>query len=141
MALKNRRVFVNSSQLRARRLFLGMKQSEVAEAVGVTQVAISRFELGYLQPSLKTLIKLGKVYECDPKSFVTESNRTTWLHLETMMLEHVMAQSAEMEEGQVPNMDLDQFMRLAERLGVFAEVEEVEEEKTDAEDQLGKEIR
>ena len=141
MALKNKRVFVNSSYLRARRLYLGKSQEEVAEAVGVSQVAISRFENGYLQPSMKRLVKLARVYECDVKSFMTETARVIWSHLETLVLEHAMAQSEEMEEGNIPNMDLEQFTRLSERLGVFAEVEEVETEQTEAEGQMAGEIR
>ena len=104
-------------------------------------MAISRLENGYLQPSLKVLVRLSKVYRCDVKEFLTESARTIWSHFGTMLLEHVMAQSEGMEEGNLPNMDLNQFVNLSDRMGGFAEVDESEVEETDAQDQMVKEIR
>lgn len=140
-AARNEKVLVNPSMLRARRLFLGKKIKEVAAEMGISSVAISRWEHGYSQPAIKNLVKLSHVYKCDIKLFLTDTARVIWTHLETMLLEHSMAQAAEMEEGQLPNLDINQFTGLAERLGVFTEVEEETDDETDAQGQMAKEIR
>ena len=41
----------------------GMTQKEVAEAVGITQVAINYFEQGVKVPSLPTMITISKTLE------------------------------------------------------------------------------
>ena len=46
--------------LRARRCELGMKQQDLARAVGVTAVAISQWERGETRPSYKASSKLAK---------------------------------------------------------------------------------
>ena len=138
---RNASVIVNPSMLRARRLYLKKSVVEVSGEIGISDVAIRRWEHGYSQPKLKNLVKLARAYQCDIKLFLTDTARVIWTHLETLLLEHAMVQAEEMEEGNIPNLDIGQFSALAERLGVFAEPEVAADEETEAQDQMVREIR
>ena len=41
----------------------GMSQDELAKAVGCTQAAISKFEIGESNPSLETLVKIASALD------------------------------------------------------------------------------
>lgn len=49
--------------LKARRLELDMKQTEVAEIINKSSITYSRYELGTLKPDIDTLILLANLYE------------------------------------------------------------------------------
>jgi transcriptional regulator with XRE-family HTH domain len=55
-------VFAVGRRLRGYREALGMSQSQVAQHLGVTQVAISNWELGRSQAGYVQLTTLGRVY-------------------------------------------------------------------------------
>ena len=58
--------------LRKIRLERGMKQIEVAEAVGLSDQAICTYEIGTREPSLDTLRKLAAVLECTIDELIGE---------------------------------------------------------------------
>jgi transcriptional regulator with XRE-family HTH domain len=49
----------DSKSLKLVRVLRGIRQRDVAEAVGVTELQISRFEQGRRQPSTQTVVKLA----------------------------------------------------------------------------------
>ncbi len=49
--------------IRTARILKRMSQSEAAEALGVAQNTVSRWENGKTEPSLSDLIKMGEIYE------------------------------------------------------------------------------
>lgn len=49
------------TQLKSRRKALGLNQTALAEAVGVTPGAVSQWESGLTNPSLETLVKIAAV--------------------------------------------------------------------------------
>ena len=55
-------VFTVGRRLRGYREALGLSQSQVAQHLGVTQVAISNWELGRSQAGYKQLTTLSRVY-------------------------------------------------------------------------------
>ena len=134
-------VIVNPSQLKSRRLFCGLKQKDTAEKLGVSRNAVSRWESGDTQPTLRHLIALASLYECDVKMFLHETARSIWQHIETVLLNSIMIQIEEMEDGKVPNMDISQFASLADRIGAFDADEGSFEDETEAQSQMSKEIR
>lgn len=138
---KGKKVPINYNMLRARRQFLGMQQKDAAAAIGVHPRSLHRWEYGWGNPSLSNLVKCAQVYECDVKMFLTEPAKVMWDHLHGLLMETVLFQIQEMEEGGVPNMDMEQVVRLAERLGMLADVDVSVEEETEAQRQMSSEIR
>lgn len=51
--------------LKARRADHGMSQEQVAEALGVSRQAVSKWENGTAEPSTSNLLALAKLYEVD----------------------------------------------------------------------------
>ena len=51
--------------LKARRAAHGMSQEQVAEALGVSRQAVSKWENGTAEPSTSNLLALAKLYEVD----------------------------------------------------------------------------
>ena len=96
---------------------------------------------GKSRPTYRRLIRLGRLYGCDFREFLNDTSKLVWMHFETVLVETVLFQALDMEEGKVPNLDFDQVLRLSERLGVFDLEPEGVEEETAAQEQLGREIR
>lgn len=59
----------NSSAICAKRNELGLTQSQVADALEVTQATVSRWEAGVL-PRKKMLMKLSELLKCDPRDLL-----------------------------------------------------------------------
>ena len=55
---------IKIENLKSLRENAGYKQSEVSEKLGLTQSAISQWELGYCNPEYKYLTELAKIYNC-----------------------------------------------------------------------------
>lgn len=53
----------------------GLKQSELAELVGVEDKTISRIEVGGNYPSLDLLVRMSTALECDLTEFVNINDR------------------------------------------------------------------
>jgi DNA-binding XRE family transcriptional regulator len=49
-----------------RRVFLSLRQRDVAELSGVSREQIIRLELGECRPTWDTAVKLGRALVCDP---------------------------------------------------------------------------
>ncbi|MBR3796026.1 MAG: helix-turn-helix transcriptional regulator [Clostridia bacterium] len=58
------------SKIKILRVTKGLNQQELAESLGVTQGAVSQWELGISQPSNKMLPRLAKVLECAPEDLM-----------------------------------------------------------------------
>lgn len=59
-----------SSRLASRRLELGLSQTEVAQAIGVKQSALSKMERGVLTPKSTTVRRAAAALRVDPSSLV-----------------------------------------------------------------------
>lgn len=57
------------------RLKKGLKQSELAEMVGVEDKTISRIEVGGNYPSMDLLVRLGNALECELVDFVNFTDK------------------------------------------------------------------
>lgn len=57
------------------RLAKGLKQSELAELVGVEDKTISRIEVGGNYPSVDLLVRMSKALECELTDFVNFSDK------------------------------------------------------------------
>lgn len=57
--------------LKNARLRSGFTQEEVAKFLAVTNITISRWETGRVQPSIETLKRLSNLYECSIDELVT----------------------------------------------------------------------
>jgi len=140
--MRSRMLFsINSSMLRAKRLYKEMTQEQLAEKVGVTTRAVLRWENGDSFPQKKQLSSLAKALDCQPSDLLMGTARALYKHIETIVLEHMMCELGDMEDGKVPNLDIQQFTALCEKLGVFSRDGASEPEETDAEAQLSEEVR
>ena len=61
--------------LRRRRSEIGISQEELAFLAGVDRTFVSRIERGIRQPSLRTLIGLGKALKVSAADLVLETER------------------------------------------------------------------
>jgi transcriptional regulator with XRE-family HTH domain len=52
-----------------RRVRMGLRQDDLAEASGISQAAISRIERDLGKPALVTLVRLRDALEVDPETF------------------------------------------------------------------------
>lgn len=50
--------------IKYKRVILNMTQKDLSDKVGVTQAALSKYELGESTPSVKVLKKLAKALNC-----------------------------------------------------------------------------
>lgn len=132
---------VNPAMLRSWRLFRRISREEAAAACGLTAQSVGRWERGEKRPKYRHLIKLSRLYDCDLRNLLSETTKAAWLHLESVLIETMLVQLEDMEEGKVPNLDFDQLLKLSDKLGVFDLEPEGVEERTEAEDQMGREIR
>jgi transcriptional regulator with XRE-family HTH domain len=67
-------VFAVGRRLRKYRESLGLSQSQVAQHLGVTQVAISNWELGRSQAGYVQLTTLGRIYGCPVGDFFIDQD-------------------------------------------------------------------
>lgn len=58
--------------IREKRLHIPMSQDELAKQIGVTQGAVSQWEIGNKSPRAKMLPKLAKVLKCSIDELLTE---------------------------------------------------------------------
>lgn len=63
------------NNLKRLRLEKGLKQSELAEIVGVEDKTISRIEVGGNYPSMDLLVRLAEVLDCELVDFVNFSDK------------------------------------------------------------------
>ncbi len=63
------------NNLKKIRLEKGLKQSELAELVGVEDKTISRIEVGGNYPSMDLLVRLSEALNCDLVDFVNFSDK------------------------------------------------------------------
>ena len=55
--------------IKERRLNLGLSQTEVAKALGISQVAYGRYELGLREPNFSLILRISKVLKFPPGDF------------------------------------------------------------------------
>jgi len=132
---------INGSMVRAKRLYKEMTQEQLAEKVGVSRRTIINWENGDNQPYKRQLKDLAAGLDCQPSDLLMGTARALYKHIETMVLEHMMCELGDMEDGKVPNLDIQQFTALCEKLGVFSRDGAAEPEESAAEAQLSEEVR
>ena len=62
------------TQLKSRRKALGLNQTALAEAVGVTPGAVSQWESGLTNPTLEMLVKIAAVLQCTVDELLQDDN-------------------------------------------------------------------
>ena len=60
-------------KLKRRRTEIGLRQIDVAEAIGISKQSYFAWEKGITQPNQKNLLKLEKVLEVEPGYFTTDA--------------------------------------------------------------------
>lgn len=55
--------------IRERRTFLGLTQEEVANKLGISQVAYGRYELGLREPNFSLILQIAEVLDFKPGDF------------------------------------------------------------------------
>lgn len=55
--------------IKEHRLKMGLSQAEVAEKLGLSQVAYGRYELGKREPNFDFIIEIARILEFDPGEF------------------------------------------------------------------------
>ena len=55
--------------IKERRTNLGLTQEEVAERLGISQVAYGRYELGTREPNFSLILKIAEVLDFKPGEF------------------------------------------------------------------------
>lgn len=63
------------NNVRRLRKLKGLKQTELAEMVGVEDKTISRIEVGGNYPSMDLLVRMSKVLDCELVDFVNFSDK------------------------------------------------------------------
>ena len=59
-----------------RRKATGLTQAQVAEAMGLSNDAISRMERGNIMPTVQRLVQLSELFDCETADFLTQSSPT-----------------------------------------------------------------
>lgn len=70
MTRNNPRDRGNTSPIATARLAAGLTQAQLAEAVGCSEHAITRWECDLFKPNGKNLLKLAEALKCDPKELL-----------------------------------------------------------------------
>lgn len=65
------------TQLKIKRKAVGLNQTALAEAIGVTPGAVSQWESGLTNPTLETLVKIATVLHCTVDDLLTETEPKT----------------------------------------------------------------
>ena len=60
-------------EIKNRREQMGLTQKELAQRIGVTQGAVTQWEIGISRPSLTTLCKLADVFGCSVDDIVRQA--------------------------------------------------------------------
>ncbi len=60
--------------IKERRVEKGLKQGDVAVALGVTQGAVSQWESGVSNPSIDLLVKLARLFGCTVDDLLQEDS-------------------------------------------------------------------
>ena len=141
MATKSTRVMANPSALKAARQEAELSQREVAESLGVHRITVSRWEHGYLNPTIKHLVLMANLYEVDSKELMDETTNLVYNYFELLLMKQVYLGMKELEDGKVPALGFTELMQLAEKLGIFEGQAILNEEETDAQRQMAREIR
>lgn len=68
--MKNRKTYKPMLNLKIMRIRKGMKQTELANKVGVSQNSLSLYETGKRFPRRMILERLAKILECDIRDIV-----------------------------------------------------------------------
>ena len=53
-----------SSKLKQKRQALGLSRKVVSEIIGISASTLADYENGYIEPSLKNIMKLAALYKC-----------------------------------------------------------------------------
>lgn len=61
---RRKRAFVGG-QIAGRRQVQRLTQEELAQKLGISRVQVANYENGYQIPSIDTLYKIAKVFECE----------------------------------------------------------------------------
>jgi len=65
-------------RVRARRLSLALAQTDVAERTGIAQTELSRIELGRVNVTMRTMIRLADALACEVPDLLPET-LAAWL--------------------------------------------------------------
>lgn len=133
-----KRMPLNGPMMKALRIHRGVSVADLASVMEVGENTIRRWESKSSTPTLIQVIKLAKTLKTEVRVLYTNTSSLIWLHMESVVLLHVLEQMEIMENGEIPDLDLNQFSGLCDKLGVFS-VESVDrEEITEAQKQLEK---
>ena len=58
------------SPIRAARIAAGMTQQQLADALGISQVSVTRWETGEHEPRVSTLKRIAAVLGCDLRDLI-----------------------------------------------------------------------
>lgn len=65
-------------RIRTLRIQVGLRQKDVAAALGVDPSAVSQWETGRTLPSRDKISQLARLFECTEQAFFTDSNQDEW---------------------------------------------------------------
>lgn len=133
-----KRTPINGPMLKALRIHRSLPLSALSELMDVAVSTIQRWEMRRSTPTLLQVIKLSKVLKVEVRVLYTNTSSLVWAHMESVVLLHVLEQMEIMESGEVPDLDLNQFSGLCDKLGVFSVESADKEEITEAQRQLEK---
>ena len=70
---------IGANKIKALRLARGLSQKALADALGISDRAISKWEKGISQPSARNLIAMAKMMGCPVDSFVEDGAEAKWI--------------------------------------------------------------
>jgi len=112
-----------ADKLRAYRKDSDLKQKELADKIGVSQKAISSWEVGRSEPTMKEISKLCKVFDCTVED-LTDTRRRK---IGEISIDDIVVKVDSMNIEELKKIDY----HIKSRIDLLVEQERVQKEKAD----------
>lgn len=84
-----------SDKLKQKRQALGLSRKVVSEIIGISASTLADYENGYIEPSLKNIMKLAALYKCSTDYLLGIEKQTSTKYIDVTLLTDEQIQALE----------------------------------------------
>ena len=84
-----------SDNLKQKRQALGLSRKVVSEIIGISASTLADYENGYIEPSLKNIMKLAALYKCSTDYLLGIEKQTSTKYIDVTLLTDEQIQALE----------------------------------------------
>lgn len=121
--LLHKRADINPSMLKAFRSAKGITGRTVAMACDVSERTYRGWEAGHRKPKFSHVLDICRCLDINARDLFTDAHKAIHKHMTELALAETIKQAILMDDGETVKMDMNEYMKLAERLNIFSDEE------------------